>query len=167
MEVDNNWDTYDYAAVASGTVAMLDDMFGTYAELFDQNIKNLSERSQTFELVDFSATNYPELVQAMRENDRGEWTVWLDEPGAPPHNVYIYYRWVPTDASLQNRLLIALGVSKHTIDNNISAWVAYGAVALIMVSAVFIVGSVILLCRLGTIYTRRGGADRWRGKIYS
>ncbi|MCL1964266.1 MAG: hypothetical protein FWF69_04305 [Firmicutes bacterium] len=168
VEADNDWATYDYVTILSGVVAELDAARGVYAELFDTDMHNLSKRWQAFvEDAAFEAEDYPALLQTMRENERGEVTIWFDKPDTPSHDIHIYYRWVPTNKALEGRLLIVLGVSKYAINHNISSWITYGAAALIAVTAVLMLGAVMLLCRLGYIYQQRGGADKWRRKIFS
>jgi hypothetical protein len=71
---------------------------------------------------------------------------------------------VPTDAELDGRLLIMVGVSQFSIDTDIGEWLIWGAVALIVTTSAFIIGTVILLANLGHIYAQRKGADKWRKK---
>jgi len=167
VEADNDWGDYNYQAVLSSVVTRLDGEMDVYAELFDANLRGVSRRIQTYEESPFELTDYPELIQEMGENEHGEVTVRYDKPGVTPHDIHIYYRWAPTDASQQNRLLIVLGISKFTLYNKISAWVVYGAAALIVITAVFMLAAIMLLCRLGSVYTQRRGDNKWRRKASS
>jgi len=110
---------------------------------------------------------YPEIVSAIMSRENGTYKLWFDKEGATPHDLYIYYRWIPTDKSLDNRLLVMIGVSKYSVNTNIGAWITYGALALIIISAIFIIGAVILLCQLGYIYNNREGGGKWRSKTSS
>ena len=167
VETDDNWGVYDYVTILSDVVAQIDGTGGTYAELFDEGIHGVSERSPLFDGAPFDPMEYPDLARAMRENEAGEMVVEFDKPGAPKHDLSVYFRWVPTDTTLEHRLLVVVGVSKFSIDSDISVWVAYGAAVLIIVTAALMLGAVILLCRLGSIYELRGGASKWRRPISS
>jgi len=115
----------------------------------------LSDRTPLFDDAPFDPWEYSALVQAVSENERGEITVWFEKEGAIPHRLHLYFRWIPTDETLQNRLLMIVGVSKYSINTGIGSGVTYGAAALIAVSAVFIVGSVVLLSYVQGMYDRK------------
>jgi len=75
--------------------------------------------------------------------------------------VHMYFRWVPTGATRASRYLIAVGISKYTVNESIDQKVIYGAVALILVSTALDMALVILLGQLGHIWDQRKG-DKWR-----
>ena len=166
VELDNDWEEYDYRTTLAYVVAEIDGTVGTYAELFDKDMNGVSERTPLYEGAPFDPREYPELMEAIRAKERGEMNVLFDK-GAAPHDMNIYFRWVPTDKTLTNRYLVIIGVTQVSVNTTISALLKYGAVALIVVAAIFIIGSVILLCRLGYIYQSRGGTDKWRHLISS
>jgi hypothetical protein len=151
-----------YRTILSGVVSELDATTGVYAELFDADLNNISERSQTYGEALFEAAEYPELMQAMGGNEQGESTVRFDKQGTPPHDIYIYFRWVPTDNTLHNRMLIVLGMSRYSVSNSISSWIVYGAAALIIIAAAFILAAEILLSRVGSISAQKEGSKKWR-----
>jgi len=142
----DDWDGFEYVTILSSVAAQIDATGGTYCQLFDGGLQSLSDRSPLFDGAPFDPWEYPALVQAVRSNECGEAAVWFDKEGTVPHTLHLYYRWIPTDETVENRLLMVVGVSKFSINAEISSGVTYGAAALIAVSAVFIVGSVVLLC---------------------
>jgi len=155
-----DWDAFEYAEVLSNVATQIDATGGTYCQLFDWSLMGLSDRTPLFDGAPFDPFEYPAIVQAVRENESGEASVWFEGKGIVPHRMHLYYRWVPTDGTLQNRLLMIVGVSKFSVNTGISSGVTYGAAALIAVSAVFIVGSVVLWSTVQGMRGReRGDAD--------
>ena len=105
------------------------------------------------------------LAAAIRSNERGEMVIRFDKEGIPPHDLYLFYRWVPTDKNYSGRLLVMTGVSKYSINTKINDWISYGAIALIIVSAIFIISTVMLIYRLG--YINKEVGETWKNKISS
>ena len=157
----------DCRTMIARMVESLDSNSKTYVELFNGDLNSLTERYPIFPETPFVIHEFPLLVQEMLDNLRGEMTVFFDMPGVSPHDLHIFYRWVQIDKATGSRLLLVVGISKFTLENDIAAWVSYGAIALIIITALFIVASIIVLCKLGHIYERRGGADKWRPRIFS
>ena len=165
-ELDNDWGVYDYEHILSYVVEQIDATSGTYAELFRHDMSGISNRTPLFYNAPFDPMKYPEIVHAITQNENGEITVWFDQESVEAHDLHLYYRWIPTDKRLNNRLLVMIGVSKYSVSAKISAWITYGAVALIVVSSLFIVTTIILLCQLGYIWMARKGENKWRKKTY-
>ena len=157
VEFNNNWEDYDYGKILSNVVSKTDATLGTYAELFDEGLNSLSQRSPLYKDAPLDPKEYPELVGSVRSSMRGETSIWFDKEGAIPQTVHIYYRWVPTDNSSENKLLVILGVSKYSVDTSFESWIIYGAVSLIIISAVLIISAVVLLCYLWNVLS---GKDR-------
>jgi len=169
VDKSNDWGIYDYTSILSFIVSYMDAISGrsSYAELFNADFDSLSERSVFFTGAPFDLKEHPELIEEIRANETGNITVLFDKEGIPPHELYLYYRWIPTDSMVENRLLIITGVSKYSVNTDIGVEIIFGAVALIIVSAIFIISTVILLCQLGYIRTLRKGTNKWRSKISS
>ena len=166
VDAGRDWGVYDYDAILSSVAAYIDASgrdASSYAELFDSNLKSLSERTPYYPLMPFDPHDYPELIQAVMQNEIGRATILLEHPG-DPHNIYLYYRWIPTDQSLDNRLLLIAGVTKHSVNHHISQGVKYGAAALIIVSTGLILWTVMLLVRLGSVHDMRGEDKKWRAE---
>lgn len=165
----NDWDTYNYKSILASLSSKIDATIGTYSELFDDQMNSLSIRKPLFGMAPFVPHNYPALMDAINNHEHGDIEIMFNETTAAaiPHKIYIYFRWTPTDKNLKNRMLVIVGVSRFSLNSNIGNDIVYGAVALIIVTAVFILVTVILLCQLGFIYKSRKGEDKWRQKISS
>ena len=166
VERDADWDTYDYVTMISENVEQTDST-GTFCAVYDMNLDQISERTTDSSNADLYPMEYESVVKAVTENQRGDVVIRYKSENVKEHDMHIYYRWVPTDHNLQNRLLIILGVCSHSVDTKLGGWVIYGAVALIIVSAISILGSVFLFCQLGTVYALRGEDKKWRSKMSS
>ncbi|MCL1859574.1 MAG: hypothetical protein FWF92_10135 [Oscillospiraceae bacterium] len=152
VELENNWEVHNYGKILSGVIMQMDSTDGIYAELFDENLESISKYEQQTSVSDdnsfnFNIESYPEFIREVKTNESGEIWVCFDKDGTDAHDFYIYYRWVPTDKNLSGRFLAVIGVSKYSVNTGISSWITYGAVSLIIISAVFIVSTVTLLCR--------------------
>ena len=169
IENDNDWNSYDYASILSAVAYFMDAAHrsGSYTELFDHNLNGLSKRSPLFEGAPFDPRDYPELIEAVNANESGHVTVSFDKVDVPEHDLHLYFRWIPTDNTLENRLIIITGVSKFSINTAIGDEIIYGAVVLIIITAIFNIGTVIMLCQLGYIRNLRKGSDKWRSRISS
>jgi hypothetical protein len=107
--------------------------------------------------------DYPEFIRAVNNNEYGDLVYHYETEEAGGRDVYMTFRWVPTDANHTPRYLVAVGISKYTINEQIDTRVIYGAIALIIISAVFIIGGAVLIIKLGYIWDMREG-DKWRRK---
>jgi len=105
--------------------------------------------------------NYPEFVDAVKSSESGSLTYMYATPEAGSREVRMTFQWVPADPGHSERYLIAIGISKYTISESIDKPAIYGAAALIIVAALFIVGGAVLIIRLGHIYGQRKG-EKWR-----
>ena len=157
--------SYGYEEVLQFAVQYIEANYtSTFARVFDDNLNPLTPLSpgvgggQKHDPLD-----YPEFVEAVCNNESGSLVYWYETEQAGGRYIHMYFRWVPTDTSRTSRYLVAVGISKYTIKESIDPKVTYGAVALIIVAAVFIISTVILLCRLGYIYEQRAGS-KWRGR---
>ena len=136
----------------------------TFAQIYDEELTPLLELSpgvgggQKHNPLD-----YPEFVRAVEFYEAGTLTYKYKTAQAGEREIHMCFRWVPSDATHETRRLVAVGISKYTINENINPAVEYGAVALITVATVFILGCAVLLVRLGHIYDQRTGDSKWRG----
>jgi hypothetical protein len=159
-----DWGIYNYDAVLSSVAAYIDASgrdASSYAELFDSGLNSLSERTPYYLPMPFDPHDYPELLSEVMQNESGRMTIMLEHPG-DSHNIYLYYRWMPTDNTLDNRLLLMTGVTKHSVNHHISLGVKYGAAALIVVSAGLILWTIMLLVQLGSVHDMRREDREWR-----
>jgi len=75
------------------------------------------------------------------------------------------YRWVPTGDTGSTRYLVAIGISKYTISQQLDQNAKYVAAALIIVSAVIVIGSAVLFVKLGRIVDQRKDGDEDNGAV--
>lgn len=163
VDAGRDWEIYDYDAVIASVAAYIDASrdASSYAELFDSNLRSLSDRTPYNPLMPFDPNDYPELKEAVKQNEYGRMTVLLEHPD-DPHNIYLYYRWIPTDQTLENRLLLMTGVTKYSVNFHISQGLKYGAFALIVGTAVIVISATLLLVLLGSVHGMRGEGKKWR-----
>ena len=164
IAVDDDWGLYDYQAILAHDMEHLDNVPGTFAALYNERLECVSYRTPTY-TTPFEPTDHPEFVAAANANRQGDIELWFEAPDVEGRTMHVYYRWVPTDASLSGQLLTVVAISVHSIDNGIASWVVWGAAALIMYAAVLVLAATIILCELGHVRAMRGGRDKWREKI--
>ena len=134
----------------------------TFAQLFDEDLNPMVEQSPGVGGgKKHNPLNYPEFIEAVTNNEHGNLVYTYETPQAGLREVYMTFRWVPSDIELSSRHLIAVGISKYTISAQLDTMVMYGAVTLTVIAGVFILGSAILIVKLGYIYDQRTG-EKWR-----
>ena len=159
VTANDDWLTRNYVEIIGALVQHIDDWPGVYGELMDENLATLSTRVPTYppgagkeelpENVMFDPRKYPEVLARLQTEDRGEAVVSFSAPGIAAHDMHLYWRWVPTDKKLKNRMLAVVGVSKHSVNSTIAAWVSYGAIALILISSAIFLWAIMTRCRHG------------------
>ena len=147
VQRDDNWDTHNYEHTLAYAASRMDDFGGVYAELFDQSFNGLSERVRFFQSNPFDPRKYPDLMERFKTEDSGSYIAAYSSDETPTHNLHVLWRWVPTNSEHDNRLLFVVGVSDYEFFSSLrfSSWIAYGSVVLILTSALFIVGSLMLI----------------------
>jgi len=137
----------------------------TFAQVFDEDFNALVPLSPgAGGGAKHNPLDYPEFVEAVTSNESGDLVYTYENPQAGKREVYMTFRWVPTDTEASSRYLIAVGISKYTISESIDSLTIYGAVVLIIVAAIFIMGCTSMIVYLGYFYGQREGADKWRGR---
>jgi len=137
----------------------------TFAQVFDSHLQPLTALNpgvgggQKHNPLD-----YPEFVQAVHANEQGTLVYTYETAQAGKREIYMCFRWVPTDTSCETRYLIAVGVSRFTVNESIDRTVIYGAIAFIIVMAIFMSMAVVYVCRVGYIWEERKEGEKWRGK---
>ena len=161
---------YRYDEVLQYAVSYIESNYtSTYAQLFNESLEALTPLSPGVGGgKKHNPLDYPEFVEAVATSESGSLTYWYGTSQAGGREVHMTFRWVPTDAAHSSRYLIAVGISKYTIQESMNPWMAYGTVALILSTSVFIIGVTVLSCRLGYYYdTRREDIHdgKWRGRL--
>ena len=155
-------DEYNYGEILRFAVEYIETKYtSTFAQLFDDTLTPLTSLSPGVGGgLKHNPLDYPEFIAAVTVNESGTLVYQYETAEAGARDVYMCYRWVPTGT---RQYLVAVGISKYTVKESLDTRLIYGTIALIIVTAAFIVTTVILLCRLGHIYERRAG-DKWREK---
>ena len=137
-------------------VSLIDEAKGTYAELFDSRLNSLSPRSPSFHGNPFQIKNHPGVVSQIMMQDRGDAIVpFAKDTASKPHALHLYWRWVPSDKTLENRYVVLLGVSKYSLDAEISNRLIYGTVILLVVTMLNNLGNALLMKLLGHFWLSR------------
>ena len=158
---DANWYTYEYEPIIAARLAAMDVRPYTFAALYDTNLEIVSERTSNYGDL-FNPVSDPRFLSAIEQNRSGTFVLPFPPEQGAPRDMYVYYRWIPTDPSLSCGYLAVVAVSQYSITNNIADWVGIGAVVLIVVVTVLNITMAMLLTRLGYIYEQRKG-DKHRG----
>ena len=139
IEKSSDWDSnYDhYISTILISVEMLDQLEMTYAAVFDENLENLSARSPSYEGSPFEPETHQEFVDAIHNTEMGDLIIPFTPPGAEMRDMYLHYRWIPSDSSLDNRVLAVVAISKYSVNTNISTWVQVAAI-IVVIAAVII-----------------------------
>jgi len=161
IEADEDWYTYAYEPIITKRLASLDAQPFTFAALYDSSLNNVSARTPSYNSF-FEPVDHLGFVDEVRRNASGHSILSYEPDGEEARDMYIYYRWIPTDSTLQGRYLAVVAVSNYSVTNRISDWVGIGAMGLIIVVTALNVILAILLTRLGHIYEQRNGGKHRR-----
>ena len=161
---DDDWERYNYEAMLEDSITLLDGLPMTYAAIFSQDLENLGARSPSYQeaFEPFAASEY--LVEAVLSNEQGHAVIPFTPAESVERDMHLYYRWVPTDQSLNNRYLVMVAISRFSITNQVAEWVTKGAIVLISTVTVFNIIMVMLIAKLGWVYQARAG-DKYRKEL--
>ena len=156
---------YGYDKVLKFAVQYIETNFrSTYAQVFDEKLNPLMPLNPGVGGgKKHNPLDYPEFVEAVQNNESGNLIYRYETAEAGKRDIYMTFRWIPTDVGHSQRYLVAVGISKYTITEQIDRKAVYGAVALIIVAAAYIIVCTVLIVRLGYIYDQREG-DKWRNR---
>jgi hypothetical protein len=150
VELDADWADYDYERVIAYNMERLDSIPLTFAASYNEQLANVSVRTPDVQGAPFDPTVYPEFITAVRENEQGKLVLRFDPEIAATRDMYLYFRWVPTDVSLSNRYLTVVAISKYSVSNVSADWVGYGAVALIIITSVLNFVMIAVICHISS-----------------
>ena len=122
----------------------------TFAQVFDDELNPLTELNPGVGGGrKHNPLDYPEFIEAVRGSESGNLVYEYETAQAGKRDIYMTFRWVPTDTNYTSRYLIAVGISKYTISEQIDTVGAYGTAALITVAAFFILVSAVVIIKRG------------------
>ncbi|MDR1539713.1 MAG: hypothetical protein LBU32_17275 [Clostridiales bacterium] len=132
---DDDWETeYDYyRETLIRSCEEIDRLPMTFAALYNDRLEILTTSEPSYSIT-FSPLEYDDFHEAIQLSLYGELNLYFNPPDSAPRTVRVFYRWVPTDVTLEGRLLMVVGISTFSINNNISSWVVFGAILLIAVT---------------------------------
>ena len=158
------WEAKKYKDVFSFLVGELDATANAYAELFDDQFNKLSERTPVFPSRTFDIEEFPELKELLLADETGNYVVWFDpmDGKTAPHDLYLYWRWVPTGKHHENRLLLIVGCTKYSVSAELADWAMIDNVALLFISMSIIIVCMMMLSvdRRVSNQSRKGGCRR-------
>ena len=130
----NDWESAHEHYIDSVVISveLLDRVEMTYAAVFDENLQNLSARSPSYEGSPFEPNVFPEYVAAVKANERGNLVLPFTPPGREKRDMYLHFRWLPSDKVLPHRLLVVVAISRYTINTKVSMWVQIAANLLVI-----------------------------------
>ena len=143
----NDWDNGFYTEMLKPLVEILDAQPNVYVELLDDSLTTISERIvPETDLWAFDLRSHSDFMEQLLTENSGETVIICTNlKDNEPLDVYFYWRWIPTDKEYENRVLMLIGVTKYSVNTQLDCWVAYGIIALILTSAFFILGSIMML----------------------
>ena len=138
LQTSSDWDDdrENYVNSILTSVEMLDSTYMTYAALFDENLENLSARSPSYEGSPFEPVEYEEFVEAVKANESGDLILPFTPPGSKERDMYLHFHWMPSDTSLDNRVMAVVAISKYSVNSHLSTVIQILAIALIIIAIV-------------------------------
>ena len=144
-------------------VSIIDATGGTHASLYDRELNLLSNRTPLFDGTLININDYPEVKEACNANLSGYMTINVFKTvKVPPHKMYLYWRWVPTDAKYTNKYLILIGVSQYSVNTQIAKWIKCGSTGVVIIATVYTVGA---LLAIFISYRKRRKTDLLEGAV--
>ena len=160
IELDDDWRTYDYQTIVGYTMQYLDEIELTYAAAYDKDLNNLSHRNPSFENSPFEPPRYADFITAVEQNESGELILPFTPQGAETRDMYVYFKWIPTDKNLDGRFLTVVAISKYSVTSQVSQWITAGSIIFIVVCFLICFPPVILSGELGYVKKMRQG-EKW------
>ena len=132
----DDWESsYDhYVDTIVTSVELLDRVDMTYAAVFDEDLRNVSVRSPSYEGSPFEPGVFPEYVAAVHSNESGNIVLPFTPPGSEERDMHLRYQWIPSNPELPHRVLAVVAISRFTINTRVATWVQITAVLLAAVS---------------------------------
>ncbi|MDR1570774.1 MAG: hypothetical protein LBS72_09850 [Oscillospiraceae bacterium] len=166
IERDGDWySEYDfYKDSLAFSIEILDKVDMTFAAIYDETLQNISQRSPSYENSPFNPIGYPEFVSEVRKNELGVVRLWFEAENVKGRTMYTYYRWVPTEETLEGRFLAVVAISSYSVKNTLSGSITYWIVAMILITTVLNLALVAMLGSLGEVHESRPAGEKWRSR---
>ena len=145
-ERDGAWSREKYQDVLAFATKQLDATPNIYAELLDEQFNTLSERIiPVDDRWRFDLKNYPDLIELLKKENSGKYHVGVRGSDGTVLNVQLYWRKMPDDSRLEDRVLLIAGISHYSVSTQLAKGFNYGIIALFSFSALFVACSIVLL----------------------
>ncbi|GHU66067.1 hypothetical protein FACS1894184_03150 [Clostridia bacterium] len=141
---------------------ILDSMDMTFAALYNEDLIYIPSFTLRQKTPLFQPELYPEFIYAVSHNERGEIMLINEVDSIAARDVYVYYRWVPTDKTLEGRFLTVVAISSRSVRSRVSNGLATWIIGLILITTALNFALVAMLCKLGDVYGNRASGDKWR-----
>ncbi|MDR2650080.1 MAG: hypothetical protein LBB94_10250 [Clostridiales bacterium] len=159
VELDNDWNEYDYRTIINIVIAETDGEQDVFAAIYNEDLEVISDRIYEPSQNMFDPTQASDFREAVYINENA-WIKLSYNKGRKTIDMNVYYRWVP-NTSYDNRYLLAVGVSTESVVVNPAGHLAVRMVIQLLVTFIMNLIFVMLLTYLGRIYTSRNGT-KWR-----
>ena len=161
IAADADWGVYDYESILSAGIAQIDARAFTYAALYDEALDNVSARTPSYS-SSYEPLQDPAFRSTVQSNANGTYIMPFTPEGDATRDMHLYYRWIPSDDTLEGRYLAIVAISRYSVENTLPRGVWTLPAALCATVTIAVTGVVWLLCFLGDIYINRKGT-KWRG----
>ena len=148
VERDQDWSRYDYPGDINVMIEKLDEMDAVFAAQYDGQLQLLSRRIVDHDHEPFNPMLFPGFADIVRQNERGELEYPYDN-GKWTSPMQLYYQWLPSDTSYENRSLLIIGATQDSIVTKQEVWLTVGIVVQIAITFIANVAFVVLLCYVG------------------
>ena len=143
VAANDDWATGRHQETVIALTTNLDNEKNIYAELFDEHYQRVSNRivhdDDDWSGEAFDPTAHDDIKELFDSTEQGEVIIKNSDPH-DPFDIYLIWRWIPTDTTQQNRLLQVVGISQHSVETKLPDRIVDGIAALFIFSAVVIVG---------------------------
>ena len=118
-QIGGTWNVGQYEGLLKTLIEDLDaNKF--YIQMFDEDMNSVTIRNSLFGEHVFDPRLHEDFLEQVREHDRGTITVHTTAiPSVAPHDVHLYFRWVPMSSIEPDKRIIVVGASINTIERNI------------------------------------------------
>ena len=121
VKVDKDWGIYDYVRTLHGAVDFVDEQYMTFAAQYVYSggkLNAVSHRTPSYAGSLFDPTKYDEFMGDIYTHENGQLILPFTPADEPMRDMYTYYRWIPTNPELDDRVLIVVAISQYTVQTN-------------------------------------------------
>lgn len=127
VEADPDRSWIDHVDSIRCSVEFLDSLHQVYAALYmraDDRIALLSARE--YETSPLDPMEYVSFREAVLSCDSGSVVIGYAPESQTYRNMHIYFKWMPSYSSGDERFLVVAGVSSYSVSTSIALWVSAG-----------------------------------------